>query len=110
MQNEFEAARVSGAVDRGYHRDRTIADRAKHALEHLVLRAPLFVGERIALLQIGTGAEGLFAGARDDNASVRVFGAEALEKFTHFERRSGVEGVGDLGAVQRRQQYIAGSI
>ena len=50
----------------------------------------------------------VITGARDDNASVRLFGEEPLEKFTQFERRSGVEGVGDLGAVERRQQYIAG--
>src|SRR5260221_9571898 len=108
MQNEFEAARISCAVDGGYHRELTIADRAKHALEHLVLQAPLFVAERIALLQIGTGAKGLLAGARDDDASARLFGPEALEKFTQCERRSGVERIGDLGAIERRQQYVAG--
>jgi len=92
----------------GYHRDRTIAHRAKHALEYLVLRAPLSVAERTALLQIGAGAKRLVPGAGDDNAPVRLFGQEALEKFTQLERRSGVEGVGHLGAVEGRQQDIAG--
>src|SRR5256885_485903 len=107
-QDELEATRVGGAVDGGYHRDRAIADRTEHALEHLVLRAPLFVAERIALLQIGAGAKGPVASARDDNASAWLFVPEALEKFTQFERRSGVEGIGDLGAIERHQQYIAG--
>src|SRR5207244_13151801 len=106
-QDELEAARIGGAVDGGYHRDRAIADRAEHALENLVLRVPLFVTERVALLQIGTGAKGLVAGARDDDASVRLFGPEALEKFTQFARRPCVEGIGNLRGIARHQQYIA---
>src|SRR6267154_1171608 len=35
VQDELQTARVGGTVDGGYHRDRTIAHRAKHALEHL---------------------------------------------------------------------------
>ncbi len=73
-----------------------------------MLRVPLFVAERFALLQIGAGAKGPVAGAGDDDASVPLFGPEALEKFTQFERRSGVERIGDLGAIERRQQYVAG--
>ena len=73
-----------------------------------MLRAPLFVAERFALLQIGAGAKGPVAGTRDDDASAWLFVLEALEKFAQFERRSGVEGVGNLGAIERHQQYIAG--
>src|SRR5256885_1165888 len=107
-QDELEATRVGGAVDGGYHRDRAIADRTEHALEHLVLRAPLFVAERIALLQIGAGAKGLVAGARDDDAPIRLFGPKAPEKLAQVERRSGVESDENRGAIERDQQYTAG--
>src|SRR5260221_1359842 len=104
VQDELQTACVGGAVYCGYHRDRTIAHRAKHALEYLVLRAPLSVAERTALLQIGAGAKRLVPGAGDDNAPVRLYGQEALEKFTQLERRSGVEGVGDLGTVEGHKE------
>jgi len=42
-------------------------------------------------------AQTLVPGAGDDNAPVRLFGQEALEKFTQLERRSGVEGVATSG-------------
>jgi len=54
------------------------------------------------------GAKRLVPGAGDDNAPVRLFGQEPLEKFTQLERRSGVEGVGHLGASRVANKNIAG--
>src|SRR5262245_4147696 len=72
VQNELESSRVGRAVDCGYHRDRTIANRAKHSLEGLVLRAPFRVAQRIALLQVGARAKRLVARAGQHNAAMTL--------------------------------------
>src|SRR5262249_18209975 len=106
VQDELQASSIGGTVDRRYHRSRAVAYCAKHALEDLMLRAPLLGAERIALLQVGAGAKRFVARSRDDDAAASLFGLEVLEKFTQLKRGAGVERVGDLGAVERRQNYI----
>jgi hypothetical protein len=71
-----------------------------------VLRAPLLVAERVAFLQVGAGAKRLVPGPSDDRAAVPLFVPEALEKFTQLERHPRIEGIGDLGAVERRQENV----
>src|SRR6266702_7666793 len=107
-QHELEAARVRGAVDRGDHRDRAVAHRAEHALENPVLRAPLLLAERVALLQVGAGAEGLVARAGEHDAAAPPLGLKAFEKLAEVERSPRVEGVGDLGPVEGRQKQVTG--
>src|SRR5262249_38088647 len=104
VQRELQSARIGGAVHRGDHGDRAIAHRAEHALEGLVLLTPLLVAERVALLQVRAGAKRLVALTGEDQAAVPLFGLERLEKFAELERRPGIEGVGDLGAGERREQ------
>src|SRR5882672_5253094 len=69
MQNELEAARISCAVDGGYHRKRALVHQGEHPLENLMLIEPLLVGERAPLLEIRPSAEGPLAGAGEHDAA-----------------------------------------
>jgi hypothetical protein len=74
--------------------------------EGFVLRAPLLAGERVAFLEVGSGAEGLLARAREHHAAAPLLGLEAPEKIAQVERCLRVERIADLGAVEGREEDI----
>ncbi len=103
-QYELEAARVSRAVDRGNHGNRAVEHRPEHALEDYVLRDPLLIVERSAFLEIGTRAECPLACAGEDHAAMPLSGRDLAENAVQIECGLGVEGIGDLGAVESREE------
>ena len=98
---DFAAAAIGRAVDGADDRDRAVDQRPHHPLENDVLTGPRLVGHAAALLQIAAGAEGLVAGAgQDDAAQAFRIERDVLEAAHEIAPHLGVERVGGVRPVQ----------
>ena len=94
---------VDGCDDGNGH----LNERPVGALEEFVLRHPLLLGHAVTFFQIAARAEDLVARAGENGAAyvARVVG-EPAPQIEHVVAHLGVDGVGNLGAVQLDDEHM----